>query len=193
MAGVSAAGAAGGYDGAMSQGFDPDGLRSRLGAVAAAECEGTLMGALAAGEAPGAAAALAGAAAGQGHGAALEQWARALGTGLGEGQLAFRLSVPADRDPLDRRIEALAAWVRGFLSGIGQAGGRLRSSGAQVGETLSDLDAIARGAAVTEGGSDAEERAYAELVEYVRLAVQTLFETLNPPPPDRRSRGKMQS
>lgn len=174
----------------MSETFDPAILAGSLGAAAAAECQGTLVGALSAGEPPAAAAGLGVAGAAGTAAAALAQWARTLQTCIGEGQLAFRLYLPGDREPLGLRVEALAAWVRGFLSGIGQAGTRLHELGPEGAETLSDLDAIARGAAVTDGASEAEEQAYAELVEYVRLAVQTLFEALNPPP-DRMARGKM--
>ncbi len=151
-----------------------------LSAVGAAECHGVLAGALAAGETPAAAAELASALVDACDAASLGSWAQSLKIELGEAQLAFQPWLPDDEQPLAVRVEALAAWVRGFLSGLGQAGLRVHDLGAQVAETLSDLDAIARGAAVMEGGSEAEEQAYTALVEYVRLAVQTLFESLNP-------------
>lgn len=176
----------------MSKESEPAKPANRVAAMGAAECEGTLVGALAAGESPVAAAGLGAAVVGSEEPAALETLARTLQSQLGEGRLAFRLSLPDDSNALDLRIEALAAWARGFLSGIGQAGARLPSADAEVAEMLSDLDAIARGAAVTEGGSEAEERAYAELIEYVRLAAQSLFEAMNPPP-RRTTRGKMKS
>jgi len=170
---------------------DNPGLEEELGAGGWAEVHGTLAGVLAAGAEAAAAATLAARAGTDVEESALVPWAENLARGLADAQVGFRLQLPGDEEPLPRRVDALSAWVRGFLSGVGQAGDRLESAGDDAREALSDLAAIARGAAVTEEGSEAEEEAFAELVEYVRLVVQYLFEALNPPAAP--ARGKMSS
>lgn len=154
----------------------------RIGAEAgASECHGLLAGALAAGETPGRAAEAAGSLCPGIEPRMLVPVAAGLGRALAGRQLDFQPWLPGDDAPLELRVAALQAWVCGFISGIGQAETPLRADNADTGEMLGDFDAIARGAEVTERGSEAEEAAFAELVEYVRLAVQNLYEELRRP------------
>jgi len=164
-------------------------LSQVLGPAGWAECHGTLAGALAAGLAPQAAASVAAQAGSGADPSALVPWAESLTRGLADAQGGFRLELPADEASLTQRVDALAAWVRGFLSGVGHAGERVASAGGEAQEALEDLAAIARGAEVTDEGSEEEEEAFTELVEYLRVVVQYLFEALNPLPPS--PRGKM--
>lgn len=160
-------------------GFPADG--GRAGAEsAAAEMHGTLAGAVVAGTPPRRAAEVAAASVPGADAQNLEGMATALAEGFSERQVTFQPQLPADGAPLGVRADALSAWVAGFLSGLGSAGEGLRKRGDTVEEIMGDLGAIARGAAVTEEGSESEEVAYAELVEYVRLAVQTLYEEFAP-------------
>lgn len=155
-------------------------LTERYGA-AASECHGLLAGALVSGARPEAAAETA---APSCPGIAVPTLAAAatdLSRVLAARQFAFQPWLPDDGEALEARVTALAAWVRGFVSGLGEAGARLRDGDADTREMLADLETIARGAAVTEAGSEAEEAAFAELVEYLRLAVQNLYEELNHP------------
>lgn len=93
--------------------------------------------------------------------------------------MAFAPLLPADESALDERVAALAAWCNGFLYGIGRAGSLGRPAAA-VEEILRDFAEIGR---ATVGGEDLgedAERDYAELVEFVRAAVQLAYEELAP-------------
>lgn len=145
-----------------------------------AEAQGTIAGALAAGEtveeAARLAAALTGLDATRSLSALADQCRDALAAGrftppaaLGDGSLALAL-----------RIEMLAVFTRGFLSGLGQAGERLDAIGADGGEMLRDLETISRGAALELDGraSEAEERAYRQVLEYLCLAPEYFYRAL---------------
>jgi uncharacterized protein YgfB (UPF0149 family) len=83
----------------------------------------------------------------------------------------FALVLPDDEQPLAMRAGAFAEWCRGFLSGLGLAG---IADTATLGEDargfLRDLERFG----VLEVGPDAgedEERAFAEVTEFVRIGV----------------------
>ena len=169
--------------------LDASALVASIGADSWAECHGSMAGALVAGLSVEQAVEVAA----QSHSgidpARLRPWADNLSQALAGLDLDFVLQIPADNTPLESRSAALAAWVRGFLSAVGLGGSKLDSVGNDGREALSDLAVIAQGASVTQEGSEAEEEALAQLMEYIRLVVQFLFESLNPSPPS--SRGKM--
>ncbi|MGH8161356.1 MAG: UPF0149 family protein [Gammaproteobacteria bacterium] len=140
---------------------------------------GVIVGARSAGEDASAAARLTGTGAG---GDAAEQ-ELAFATVCLDGLRAGGFDLPAmlldETLPLAVRVELLTVFVRGFLSGLGQAGERLAAVGADGVEMLSDLETLSRGA-VLEGGAttDVEERAYRELVEYLRFPVAYFYRAL---------------
>lgn len=81
------------------------------------------------------------------------------------------LLLPNDDDPLPIRVIALSGWCSSYLSGLGQSG----LSGAttlapEVSEAMRDLAAIAL-ADPQSGDDEGGEASYAELVEFVRVAV----------------------
>jgi len=93
--------------------------------------------------------------------------------------MEFELLLPPDAQPLAERTQALAQWCQGFLYGLGAG----RISGAselpgEVGEIVRDFIEISRAAVDEEQGEESNEAAYAELVEFVRVGVQLLFEEL---------------
>ena len=99
----------------------------------------------------------------------------------------FELLLPSDAQPIDARTNALAEWCQGFLYGLGAGtipdASRLPGD---AGELVRDFAEITH-AGVDEGqGEETNESAYAELVEFVRVGVQLLFEELadarRPPP-----------
>ncbi len=93
--------------------------------------------------------------------------------------MEFELLLPADAESLALRTQALAEWCQGFLYGLG-AGSIPDASElpGEVGELVRDFIEITR-AEVDEGqDAEANENAYAELVEFVRVGVQLLFEEL---------------
>ena len=94
-----------------------------------------------------------------------------------------------DDAPLAGRVESLAAWCQGFLYGFGASGNAERASLPEsVREVLADLAQICHAGAVGSEPAEAEEEALAELVEFVRAAVQLAYDDLAParaivPPP----------
>lgn len=87
--------------------------------------------------------------------------------------------LPPDESDLATRVEALGAWAQGFLYGFGGAGPLPRGSLPEdVAEVLSDFAEIARAGAVGAESEDTEEDAYVELVEFLRVGVQLVFDDL---------------
>jgi hypothetical protein len=93
--------------------------------------------------------------------------------------MEFVLLLPEDEEPLPVRTAALAEWCQGFLYGLG-AGGIPDASRLQgdAGEIVRDFVEITRAAVDPEQDEEANESAYGELVEFVRVGVQLLFEEL---------------
>lgn len=100
---------------------------------------------------------------------------------LNDGAMAFHLLLPDDEQPLGRRAEALGRWCQGFLFGLGLGGVREEKElPADVREILRDLAEISKVEFdVTDAGEE-EERAYAEIVEYVRVGVLLINEEMHP-------------
>ena len=105
----------------------------------------------------------------------------------------FALLLPGDDVDLAVRTNALAAWCGGFVSGVGVYEDWLPSKAKQVPqgastaplqqnsdalEAIADLSQIARASIEGETGSESDEQAYAEIVEYVRIAVQLVQKSL---------------
>jgi uncharacterized protein YgfB (UPF0149 family) len=101
--------------------------------------------------------------------------------GLREGMLQFRPLLPDDEEPLDERTAALGEWCQGFLYGLG-AGVRPDPDTLQgeAAEILRDLTEITHVGVDPQDGSETNEQAFAELVEFVRVGVQLLYEQLQP-------------
>jgi uncharacterized protein len=94
--------------------------------------------------------------------------------------LEFQMLLPDDARPLAERAEALGGWCRGFMSGLGLAGlTQERIAQGEVRELLRDLTEIAQVEFDIGEGSEGDEGAYAEIVEYVRVAVLTLYDELH--------------
>lgn len=83
--------------------------------------------------------------------------------------------LPDDDVPLPQRSEALGRWCQGLLYGLGL--GRVEQAcplSSDSREFLRDVTAIAQAAADTDDSSDADETAYTELVEYLRVGLLTI-------------------
>jgi yecA family protein len=101
---------------------------------------------------------------------------------LSGGELAFQPLLPADDEPLSRRVENLGMWCQGFLSGFGLAGGHTTSS-AELAESLRDFAAIAQVASGDDGDPDQSESDLFSVSEYVRLSAVDIFWKHNPDAP----------
>ncbi|HTQ37145.1 MAG TPA: UPF0149 family protein [Steroidobacteraceae bacterium] len=114
---------------------------------------------------------------------------------LVDGALSFAPLLPADDAPIDARALALGEWCQGFLYGLGT--GVAVPDAAQLpgeaAEVLRDMTEITRVDVDPEDGTESNEAAYAELVEFVRVGVQLLYDHLQPlrAPPPAANRGTL--
>jgi uncharacterized protein YgfB (UPF0149 family) len=94
--------------------------------------------------------------------------------------MEFDPLLPDDDTALDERVEALAAWCQGFLYGFGSAGaGGGAPLHGEVAEVLADFAEISRGGGVGLDPTEIEEEAYMELVEFLRVGVQLVYDELH--------------
>lgn len=106
---------------------------------------------------------------------------------LGDDEMGLTLWLPGDEESLEDRTEALAQWCNGFLAAIGAGqDSRLDALSGEAAEALADLQEIAlaeigEGAEPEAGDTEEEEGAFAEIVEYIRIAVLILREELRGP------------
>lgn len=112
----------------------------------------------------------------------LENLAQQTFNELEAGELGFTLLLPSDDEALELRAENLGLWCQGFLHGLGVAGPtEHREQTLEEGVTrdiIRDFSEISR-AAFSEDETEAEaEAAYIEVVEFVRVSVQLVFEEL---------------
>lgn len=92
---------------------------------------------------------------------------------LEDGGLDFQLLLPDEDTPLEQRGNALFDWCRAFLGGFGLAAGASPPLSEESGEALEDLARLAMAETDSEGGEEDEE-AFAEIEEFVRVAVLLL-------------------
>ncbi len=85
------------------------------------------------------------------------------------GDFAFELILPADNMPLTERACALADWCKGFLFGLGLVGEE-QAWPNDCDEFLRDVIKISR--LEYKSSEEADEVAYMELTEYVRIGAQ---------------------
>jgi uncharacterized protein YgfB (UPF0149 family) len=101
---------------------------------------------------------------------------------LVEGALAFQPLLPADDAPIADRTAALGVWCQGFVYGLGTgvAMSDLAALQDEAGEVLRDMIQITHVDVDPADGDERNEVAYAELVEFVRVGVQLMYEHLQP-------------
>jgi len=100
---------------------------------------------------------------------------------FGEQGMEFEPLLPDDEQPLNGRASALALWCTGFLYGLGAGQiSNLEALNGEVGEIVRDFTEISRATGGDGDGDEANEQAYAELVEFIRVAAQVVFEELLP-------------
>jgi uncharacterized protein YgfB (UPF0149 family) len=112
--------------------------------------------------------------------ACLRDLAAASWSALNSGDMSFELLMPPDSEPLEDRAESLGLWCQGFMHGIGASG----RSGAKnaiadhhvIKDIIDDFSAITRAAFADDETEEEGEAAFVELVEYVRVSVQLVFE-----------------
>lgn len=100
---------------------------------------------------------------------------------LGDSTLDFQPLLPDDEAPVEERIAALSQWAQGFLLGMSAGGIRdIEGLPADSAEIMRDLIDICRADTYELEGSEDDEVAYNELLEYVRTGVLLINEELHP-------------
>jgi uncharacterized protein YgfB (UPF0149 family) len=98
---------------------------------------------------------------------------------LAGAEMAFEPLLPEESQPLDERAAALSQWCVGFLYGLGSGAIEdLSKLPGEVGEVIRDFDELTRVSVGTSESEEENESAYVELVEFVRVGVQLVFEEL---------------
>ena len=113
--------------------------------------------------------------------AKLESLAAASLLALEAGDMAFTPLLPDDGESLFVRTAGLVDWCHGFMHGLVAAGGADQGPQADaletdvVSEILDDFGEITKAGAGDDESEEAEA-AYAELVEYVRVSAQLVYD-----------------
>lgn len=98
---------------------------------------------------------------------------------LASEHFGFHLWLPDSDCPMAERGGALSAWCNGFLAGVAEAGRpRLDTLSEMAREGLADLQQVTRLDTEAVLDEEAQEADYAEVVEFVRVAVLLIREEL---------------
>lgn len=101
-----------------------------------------------------------------------------------ERQSAFKPVLPDDAQPVETRVRALADWSESYLHGIVSGDGtrsealRARLAREPVADIVRDLLQITRAAVDPDAENEDDEESYTEIVEYLRVAAQFVYEEL---------------
>jgi len=102
---------------------------------------------------------------------------------LSERLSEFMPLLPDDDDEAANRTNAMAHWCEGFLHGLVSSGHVKELKDRLAAEPLSDIIRdmlhITRASIDEESDDEANEAAYAEIVEYIRVAAQLAYEELS--------------
>jgi len=101
---------------------------------------------------------------------------------LSERMSEFEPLLPADTTDVTVRVAALAHWCEGFLHGLVSEKHadtlKTRLAGEPLADIIKDMLQITRAGPDHEGDAEENNAAYADLVEYLRIAAQLSFEEL---------------
>lgn len=108
----------------------------------------------------------------------LREICQSVRTRLEHPEFLFQPLLPDDELPLAERLDAVGEWCSNYISGVGERMAGAFEVSAEGREALEDIAAISRVSPQFDNEGDPEED-YVELVEYIRIAVQTVFADLN--------------
>jgi uncharacterized protein YgfB (UPF0149 family) len=95
-------------------------------------------------------------------------------------EMDFDLLIPGEDRPIEERTQALTLWCTGFLYGLGTSAADPQRLPGELGEIVRDLTEITHADVDATDSTEANESALAELVEFVRVGVQLVFDELEP-------------
>ena len=102
---------------------------------------------------------------------------------LTERQSGFEPLLPSEDDGTAVRATALAHWCEGFLHGLVAAHNgdelKTRLAAEPLADIIRDMLQITRASADEDDDTESDDSAYTELVEYVRVAAQLVYEELS--------------
>lgn len=93
-------------------------------------------------------------------------------------EMEFEPFLPDDDVTLAKRTVALSEWCQGFLYGFSSGAVRAAQWPQNVGEILRDITQISRVETDVGEAGEEEEQSYTDVVEFVRVGVQLLFDEL---------------
>lgn len=109
-------------------------------------------------------------------------------TTLKSDEYSFTPMLPDDACPIADRAKELGAWCRGFLHGFGASGVTKDTElSADVAEVIRDIAQICTAVKAVEDEEEDTEADLAELVEYLRAGVITVYGEMNIKPDDASS------
>ncbi|KAA1175708.1 UPF0149 family protein [Marinobacter salinexigens] len=95
--------------------------------------------------------------------------------------MSFHPLLPDDDYAIEQRLEALVAWVRGFLEGMALAAGEsLGQAPDEIRELIEDMVAISQLSEDEEADEESEQQLL-EITEYIRLGALAVFTEFNAP------------
>ncbi len=101
---------------------------------------------------------------------------------LAERQSEFEPLLPSEDDGTGVRATALAHWCEGFLHGLVAANHgddlKTRLAAEPLADIIRDMLQITRASTDEDDDTESDDSAYTELVEYVRVAAQLVYEEL---------------
>lgn len=113
---------------------------------------------------------------------ALDALADATAEALDDVAMGFQPLLPSDDESLADRVDGLAQWCQGFNHGLFVAAriadAQLELDSGDTAEIVRDFAELAQAGMDDEPADAGGEAAYAELVEYVRVSVQLVYEEL---------------
>lgn len=110
--------------------------------------------------------------------AIFRQLVNATSEGYRSDDFNFQLLLPADEEPLQVRVQALAEWCAGYVMGLLESGisdfERLPDDAAEVARDMVQISQLDE-----EAGADGSEGDLMQLQEYVRVGVQIIHTSLS--------------
>ena len=95
--------------------------------------------------------------------------------------LGFTLLLPDDEQPLEKRVEAVAQWAQGFLTGFGLIQPNLNKADSDIQEVIRDIRDISQLELTLEDDGEESEVAYVDIAEYLRVAAMLCFDYFQNP------------